>query len=227
MFEFPPFPPTWAWEITGFPTELFQWGPSGIGWKLQGTEPGGLPNVPFWHQHTKLHICHGVRYATDGIDWFIASWRKIHWFDESRFLLHVTGVWRQPNVTYTTSNIQETIPYGGGSVMVWWCVWSWSQFKAILMGQDINGTSWNPLVTWTTMLWPWDQCLHTIILDPTEYVQWWISYNVRSNVWSRAWEVVGGVTPDVLTFQTIASLIVNLPTYSPKFEYYFPCKITH
>jgi hypothetical protein len=31
----------------------------------------------------------------------LASWRKVHWSDESRFLLHVTygrvRVWRQPN----------------------------------------------------------------------------------------------------------------------------------
>ena len=33
-----------------------------------------------------------------------------------------TRVWRQPNAAYDASNIQETIPFGGGSVMVWGCV---------------------------------------------------------------------------------------------------------
>jgi hypothetical protein len=51
------------------------------------------------------------------------TWRKIHWSDESRFLLHVTDGrmrgWRYKNTAYTPRNIQPTVPYGGGSVMVW------------------------------------------------------------------------------------------------------------
>ena len=53
------------------------------------------------------------------------TWCKIHWSDESRFLLHVTDdrmrVWRHKNTAYTPRNIQQTVPYGGGSVMVWGC----------------------------------------------------------------------------------------------------------
>lgn len=56
----------------------------------------------------------------------LRSWRKIHWSDESRFLLYVTDgrarVWRQRNTAYTPRNIMPTVPYGGGSVMVWGCV---------------------------------------------------------------------------------------------------------
>ena len=55
--------------------------------------------------------------------WNLASLRKVHWSDESRFLLHVTDgrvrVWRQPNTAYAERNIVETVPLGGGSVMVW------------------------------------------------------------------------------------------------------------
>ena len=55
--------------------------------------------------------------------WNFRTWRKIHWSDESRFLLHVTEgrmrVWRHKNTAYTPSNIQPTVPYGGGSVIVW------------------------------------------------------------------------------------------------------------
>jgi hypothetical protein len=44
------------------------------------------------------------------------------WSDESRFLLDVTDgqmrVWRHKNTAYTPRNIQPTVPYGGGSVMV-------------------------------------------------------------------------------------------------------------
>ena len=45
----------------------------------------------------------------------------VYWSDESCFLLHVTDdrmcVWRQPNTA--ERNIVETVPFGGGSVMVW------------------------------------------------------------------------------------------------------------
>jgi hypothetical protein len=42
-------------------------------------------------------------------------WRKVHWSDESRFLLHVRDgrvrVWRQPNTAYAERNIVETLSY--------------------------------------------------------------------------------------------------------------------
>ena len=45
---------------------------------------------------------------------------------ESVSLLHVTDgrmrVWRHKNTAYTPRNIQPTVPYGGGSVMVWGCI---------------------------------------------------------------------------------------------------------
>ena len=54
------------------------------------------------------------------------TWRRIHWLDESRFLLHVTDgrmrVWRQKNMVYTPRNIQPTVPYAGGSVIIWGCI---------------------------------------------------------------------------------------------------------
>jgi hypothetical protein len=53
-------------------------------------------------------------------------WRKIHWSDASRFLLHVTDgrmrIWRHKNTAYTPRNIQPTVPYGGGSVMGQCCL---------------------------------------------------------------------------------------------------------
>ena len=64
---------------------------------------------------------------------------EIHWLDESRFLLHLTDgrtVWRQPN---TASNIQETIPFGGGSVMVWGCVSHDCKLDLITVQGNLNG----------------------------------------------------------------------------------------
>ena len=72
------------------------------------------------HRRTRL----AWRLARRG--WNLWTWRKIHWSDESRFLLHATNgrmsVWRHKNTAYTPRNIQPTAPYGGGSVMVWGCI---------------------------------------------------------------------------------------------------------
>jgi hypothetical protein len=74
---------------------------------------------------------------------FMASWRKVHWSDESRFLLHVTDgrvrVWRQPNTVYTERNIVETVPFGGGLVMVWGCVSYECKLDLITVRGDLNG----------------------------------------------------------------------------------------
>jgi hypothetical protein len=55
-------------------------------------------------------------------DWNLRTWRKIHWSDMGRFLLHVTDgrmrVWRHKNTAYTPINIQPTVTYGGCSVMI-------------------------------------------------------------------------------------------------------------
>ena len=68
----------------------------------------------------RLYWCQQCR------NWNIRSWRKIHWSNESRFLLHMTHcrvrVWRQRNTAYSQRQIQETVPFGGGSIMVWGCV---------------------------------------------------------------------------------------------------------
>ena len=58
--------------------------------------------------------------------WNLRTRRKIHRSDESRFLSRITDcrmrVWRHKDTTYTPRNIQPTVPYAGGSVMVWWCI---------------------------------------------------------------------------------------------------------
>jgi hypothetical protein len=72
------------------------------------------------HRRSRLAWCLARR------GWNLRTWRKIHWPDESRFLLRVTDdrmrVWRHKNTAYTPRNIQPAVPYGGGSVMVWGCI---------------------------------------------------------------------------------------------------------
>ena len=73
------------------------------------------------HRRTRLAWCFIAQRG-----WNLRKWRKIHWSDESRFLLHVTDgqmrVWRHKNTAYSPRNIQPTVPYSGGSVMVWGCI---------------------------------------------------------------------------------------------------------
>ena len=75
--------------------------------------------------------------------WNLASLRKVHWSDESLFLLHVTDgrvrVWQQPNTAYAERNIVKTVPFGGGSVMVWGCVWYDCKLDLITVRDDLNG----------------------------------------------------------------------------------------
>jgi hypothetical protein len=72
------------------------------------------------HRGSRLAWCLARR------GWNLRTWHKIHGSDENRFLLHVTDgrmrVWRHKNTAYTRRNIQPTVPYGGCSVMVWWCI---------------------------------------------------------------------------------------------------------
>jgi hypothetical protein len=80
-----------------------------------------------------------LAWCLSGLGWYLRTWRKIHWSDESRFLLRVTDgrmrAWRHTNTAYTPSNIQSTVPYGGGSEILW-CVslmaarWISSPYKA-------------------------------------------------------------------------------------------------
>ena len=55
----------------------------------------------------------------------LRTWRRIHWSDESRFLIHMTDgrpwIWRRSNEAYNQQMIYATEPFGGGSVMMWGC----------------------------------------------------------------------------------------------------------
>ena len=72
------------------------------------------------YRRTRLAWCLARR------GWNLRTWRKIHSSDESRFLLHVTDslmrVRRHKDTAYSQRNIQPTVLYGGGSVMVWGCI---------------------------------------------------------------------------------------------------------
>ena len=75
---------------------------------------------------TRQHKVARLAWCRERRRWNLANWRKVHWSDESRFLLFKTDgrtrVWRQRNSAYAQRNIMEQVPFGGGSIMVWGCV---------------------------------------------------------------------------------------------------------
>lgn len=74
---------------------------------------------------TQRHRQARLEWARARQNWNIRSWRRIHWSDESRFLLrHVDGrlrVWRSKGTAFSERNVKPTTAFGGGSVTVWAC----------------------------------------------------------------------------------------------------------
>ena len=107
---------------TGFPIDVCQQEQLDTVWNQRDLSQGESLNVHCWQTDIDEHVWQCL--ARRG--WNLRTWRKIHWSDESRFLLHVTDgrmrVWRHKNTAYSTRNIQPTVPYGGSSVMVWGCI---------------------------------------------------------------------------------------------------------
>lgn len=75
---------------------------------------------------TQRHINERLVWCRARARWNLASWRRIHWSDECRMLLHAVDgrirVWRQRNTRFAPRHVQPTYQGGGGSVMIWGCV---------------------------------------------------------------------------------------------------------
>lgn len=95
------------------------------------------PALTNLHKRSRLGWCLARRH------WNLTSWRKVHWSDESRFLLNVTDgrqrVWRTKNTAYVAKNVQASVPFGGGSVMVWGCVSHDCKLDLVTVQGNLNG----------------------------------------------------------------------------------------
>lgn len=104
---------------------------------LRARRPVRRPLLTPRHKQDRLNWC------TARQGWNIRSWRRIHWSDESRFLLHVTDgrakVWRSRGAAYDQRNIQEEVPFGGGSVMVWGCCSFDCKLDLVIIPGNLNG----------------------------------------------------------------------------------------
>lgn len=82
--------------------------------------------------------------------WNIRTWRRVHWSDDSRFMLHVTDgrarVWRERRTAYLQGNIQPTVAFGGGSAMIWGCVSYDLKMDLISVQGTLNGQQYQNVV---------------------------------------------------------------------------------
>jgi hypothetical protein len=64
---------------------------------MRARRPIKRPQLTLRHRHARFDWSH------DHLGWTIRTWRRVHWSDESRFLLRPTDgrarVWRQRNTT--------------------------------------------------------------------------------------------------------------------------------
>ena len=96
------------------------------------------------HRRSRLAWCLARR------GWNLRTWRKIHWTDMTRFLIHVTEgrmrVWRHKTTASTPRNIQRTVPYGGGSVMVWGCIYHDCKLDLVTIQGNLTGDQYIKVV---------------------------------------------------------------------------------
>ncbi|GBN62814.1 hypothetical protein AVEN_66310-1 [Araneus ventricosus] len=72
---------------------------------------------------TARHKALRLAWACQHRHWTVDDWKHVAWSDESRFQLYLPDgrgrVWIQPHESMDPACQQETVPAGGGSVMVW------------------------------------------------------------------------------------------------------------
>ena len=105
---------------------------------------------------TQAHKAARLQWFQTRRQWNLASWRKIHWSDESRFLLHVTDgrvrVWRQNNTAYAERNIVETVPFEGRLSHGLGCVSYDCKIDLITVRGNLNGQSYRQHILETSIL---------------------------------------------------------------------------
>lgn len=99
---------------------------------------------------TARHRIIRLQWANDHRRWNMRSWQKIHWSDESRFLLRpVDGrirVWRENKTAYAQNNICPTTAFGAGGVTVWGCFSYRCKLGMHILQGNMNGQTYRDLV---------------------------------------------------------------------------------
>jgi hypothetical protein len=75
---------------------------------MRARRPIKRPQLTLRHRHARIDWSH------DHLGWTIRTWRRVHWSDESRFLLRPTDgrarVWRQPNTSPPNTKLPRSAP---------------------------------------------------------------------------------------------------------------------
>ena len=86
---------------------------------MRARRPIKRPQLTLRHRHARFDWSH------DHLGWTIRTWRRVHWSDDSHFLLRPTDgrarVWHQRNTSFQDNHILGTTDFGGGGVTVWSC----------------------------------------------------------------------------------------------------------
>ena len=87
--------------------------------RMRARRPIKRPQLTLRHRHARFDWSH------DHLGWTIRTWRRVHWSDDSHFLLRPTDgrarVWHQRNTSFQDNHILGTTDFGGGGVTVWSC----------------------------------------------------------------------------------------------------------
>ena len=104
---------------------------------LRARRPIKRPYLSPHHRQARL------QWANDHLGWNIRNWQKIHWSDESRFLLRPVDarmrVWRQINTAYNENNIFPTSAFWSGGVTVWGCFSLRCKLDLYVLNGTMNG----------------------------------------------------------------------------------------
>jgi hypothetical protein len=127
------------------------------------TIPIKCPQLTLSHRHARFD------WSYDHLGWTIRTWRRVHWSDESRFLLHPTDgrarVWCQRNTSFQDTHILGTTSFGGHQLY-------WTAVAA-------------PIWIWAGALWAsfCEVCLHVDGQEHSPFdenaasvVQWWNAF---------------------------------------------------
>lgn len=102
---------------------------------LKPLRPANGPKLERGHRNSRL------TYARNHLNWSAEDWSKVMFSDESKFMLYRndgrTRVYRRPGERFKQACIEEKVPYGGGSVLVWAGISSASRTELVLIE---NGT---------------------------------------------------------------------------------------
>ena len=121
------------------------------------------PALSYLHKRQRLEWCMVRR------QWNLRTWRRVHRSDESRFLLHVTDgrmrVWRLRNNACVPRNIHPTVPYGGGSVVIWGCVSHDCKLQMVTVQGNLNGQQYMQHILDPVLVPHFDN--HPLVTHPT------------------------------------------------------------